>query len=533
MATEDSRDSTANTTWIALCFVGIGFALRCRGYFDAWPNPDEGAYYAIAMTTSWSSFQAEIAHHTHPPGIYALHRLLAQVPEIGGNLAWLRLPSLLGGSAAIYGVYLAGRELRSDRVGLIAAGLLALSPASIVLAQVLRPYGVLAAALAFGSAWLLRYARQRDARSLALAACAISVALLVQYSTLLALPAAALLLLRSALAEQQRGASPAPPIATLALWTAIAAALLTLYVVPNLLGEPIHQGAQASWLASSFHSNPLEAVGALPELFALGAGSALAWAALLGAAAGFVELARTRNVDALLLTAGTFFVALNASWLGLYPFGSSRHGFYLVVLLTPVVALGLDGGLRRGRTGVAAVAATLVMSLGIHFSSPSRVDLEERLATNGEIEAQLATLDTARGERGLWLLDRQTYRMLSPYFGLAGEPRERDPQHPGVFTWFDWGKARVVVAPPWRIRPGTKDISQANHIFGAWVRASRVSELEAARFQQGLWIVGGWNLRSPEASASTALLIRPINWANYIARMQPRKPATPPEKLER
>ena len=82
MANEDSRDSTATTARIALCFVAIGFVLRCRGYFDAWPNPDEGAYYAIAMTSSWNSFQAEIAHHTHPPGIYVLHRLLAQVPEI-------------------------------------------------------------------------------------------------------------------------------------------------------------------------------------------------------------------------------------------------------------------------------------------------------------------------------------------------------------------------------------------------------------------------------------------------------------------
>ena len=108
---------TSNAKWLALGLMAFGFSLRCLGYLDAWPNPDEGAYYAIATSGSWNAFTSEIAHHPHPPGIYVLHWWLGQAGELGTSLAWLRLPSLLGGSAAIYGVFLLGREIGGDRVG--------------------------------------------------------------------------------------------------------------------------------------------------------------------------------------------------------------------------------------------------------------------------------------------------------------------------------------------------------------------------------------------------------------------------------
>ncbi|MEE3332495.1 MAG: glycosyltransferase family 39 protein [Myxococcota bacterium] len=523
MATGITGDSSwsapANAKWLALGLTAIGFALRCLGYLDAWPNPDEGAYYAIATSSSWSAFASEIAHHPHPPGIYVLHRLLGQAGELGTSLAWLRLPSLLGGSAAIYGIFLLGRELGGDRVGLLSAAMLALSPAAITLSQVLRPYGLLAAALVFGAAFLLDYARSGRTASALLAGIALSCGLMIHYSTFLLLPAACAIVLHEAFVSRARGS--ATPLALLGVWAAISLWLGLTHVMPALAGEAIQQGAQASWLADSFHSSPVEAVLAVPDLFRLGAGSPLAWAALATCGFGFVEVVRQRSWPALALSAGTLLVAMNAAWLGFYPFGSSRHNFYLVLLLAPVAALGIDSLLARGRSGVGLLATTLALSIGIAIARPTAPPLEERLATRAEFEESLSILEAAREQTGLWLLDRQTYRFLTPYFGRAGEMRERNAGHAGLFTWFDWGAARVVVAAPWRIRNGRQEVGRRNHVFGALLRASSVEGIETSRHQRGLLILGGWNLRTAGDDEPTALVIRPIDWVDYIARTQP------------
>ena len=523
MATDITGDSSwsapANAKWLALGLMAFGFSLRCLGYLDAWPNPDEGAYYAIATSGSWNAFTSEIAHHPHPPGIYVLHWWLGQAGELGTSLAWLRLPSLLGGSAAIYGVFLLGREIGGDRVGLLSAAALTLSPAAITLSQVLRPYGLLAAALVFGAAFLLRYARSGRTESAALAGVGLSCGLVIHYSAFILLPAASAIVLHQALVSRARGC--AAPLALLGVWAAISLWLLLAHVMPSLAGEAIQQGAQASWLASSFHSSPVGALRVIPDLFRLGAGNYLAWAALAGCGLGVVELLRQKSWAALALSAGTLLVAMNLSWLGVYPFGSSRHNFYLVLLLVPVTALGFDSLLRWGRSGVAVLGTVLLLSTGIAVARPAAAPLEERLATHAALEKPISILDAAREQTGLWLLDRQTYRFLAPYFGRAGEMRERHAGHPGLFTWFDWGSARVVVAAPWRIRDGLEGVGRRNHVFGAVLRASSVEAIEASRHQRGLLIRGGWNLRTAGDDEPVALIIQPMDWVDYIAQTQP------------
>jgi mannosyltransferase len=83
--------------------------------------------------------------------LYSL--LLWPVSRLGESEAVLRAPAAVAGVLAVAALWWAGRELVSPRAGLIAAGLLAISPMAIAYSQYARPFSLLMlfVALAFGA----------------------------------------------------------------------------------------------------------------------------------------------------------------------------------------------------------------------------------------------------------------------------------------------------------------------------------------------------------------------------------------------
>lgn len=77
----------------------------------------------------------------HPPLFFGLSWLLVHV--VGESELLLRLPSALAGTAAVPVAYLVASGRGSRGVGLLGAGLVALSPAQLDLARVARPYAPL------------------------------------------------------------------------------------------------------------------------------------------------------------------------------------------------------------------------------------------------------------------------------------------------------------------------------------------------------------------------------------------------------
>lgn len=110
-------------------------------------------WYDEAVTWSQSNGSlghlfATVAADNHPP----LHHLLLWlwIPLFGDSESALRSPSLIAGIAAVWLLYVLGKELGGRRAGLAAAFLLAISPFHIWYSAEARMYAVFAAAgLAF------------------------------------------------------------------------------------------------------------------------------------------------------------------------------------------------------------------------------------------------------------------------------------------------------------------------------------------------------------------------------------------------
>jgi 4-amino-4-deoxy-L-arabinose transferase-like glycosyltransferase len=71
--------------------------------------------------------------------------------QLGDPTVWIRLPSLLFGTATVPVVYLLGRRVYDERTGLIAAVLVALSPFAIFYSTEARPYATLACLIALST----------------------------------------------------------------------------------------------------------------------------------------------------------------------------------------------------------------------------------------------------------------------------------------------------------------------------------------------------------------------------------------------
>jgi len=118
---------------------------------------DESATVHFSRMDPWEIWGRD----THPPLYYLLiHGWLL----LGDSEWWLRLLSVLFSLGTVVGLYAAGRRLGGERVGLIAAALLALASFELRFAQEARMYALLGCAVAFSLAGLMALlARPGDA----------------------------------------------------------------------------------------------------------------------------------------------------------------------------------------------------------------------------------------------------------------------------------------------------------------------------------------------------------------------------------
>jgi mannosyltransferase len=113
---------------------------------------DEGVTSALLRMSFGDMLSTFDDTESTPPLYYALAWLWTRV--LGHGEVGMRSLSALAGTAAIPAVYAAGRALASARVGIIAAGLAAVSPLLVWYSQEARSYSLLVL-LAAVSVWLL------------------------------------------------------------------------------------------------------------------------------------------------------------------------------------------------------------------------------------------------------------------------------------------------------------------------------------------------------------------------------------------
>ena len=140
----------------------IGLALILRVIeLDAQPLWWDEGYSVFFATRDFGTLLARTAIDIHPPLYYLL--LQTWMLAFGKSAFALRLLSVVIGVAAVTLLYLVARELFNQRVALISAFLLAVSPLAIYYSQELRMYG-LVTLLALASVYFQLRALTNDER---------------------------------------------------------------------------------------------------------------------------------------------------------------------------------------------------------------------------------------------------------------------------------------------------------------------------------------------------------------------------------
>lgn len=106
--------------------VALAFGLRLAGLGDRL-SADEGYSWLVASAGSWDLFLDRLADFENTPPLF--YALLAPLPL--GDEAWLRLPSLIAGTAIVPVVYCVARPPLGTRAALLGALALAVAPYAV------------------------------------------------------------------------------------------------------------------------------------------------------------------------------------------------------------------------------------------------------------------------------------------------------------------------------------------------------------------------------------------------------------------
>lgn len=471
---------------VVLAIVALGGVLRARGLGTWALNPDEGIYRAVATAPSWGEFARGLGEAAHPPFFFLLLRALT---TFGETPEWLRWPAALFGTLAIWGLFLLTRRAFGALPALVAAAALAVSPGAITLSQLVRPYALVFALLAFGWWALLGYLARGRRRDLWLYAGALGLALLTHYGSALALAATfGWLVLGAATGAVQR--TRWRPLALLhagALGLLGATYLLHFRDFRASANPFQSMGWLEPLLPASAGELWLSFVGLHHFLFGLEFDGMATLLTCVGLVVSFRRGAGSLGVLALIALG----IGAGLAVAGLYPLGGTRHATYLFVLLLPVTAEGVHW-LLSGR-GLALPAGCVALALGVALPQlPDTLVGASKLRFGTQVERlatpeQLAALPVAElRERPVRvLLDQQAFYFLQPLFADAVLASDAPASH----RRYTWGAAQLIVSRSWVLRAGSKRRDASDHVGGL---LRRVREREGAARRETWLVSAGW-----------------------------------------
>ena len=477
--------------------VAAGLLLRVRGFTHPWLNPDEGIYFQLAFARTGAHFFDGILNNAHPPLQYMLLRALGSVSD---DFSWLRAPSLLAGTLAIYVMIRLGREAVDRRTGLLAGAALAFAPGAILLSQVMRPYALLLLLLTTAAWYALRAVRTGTGRDLAVHSVALGLALCTHYAAYLAAPAFGLLLLGDAARRDRAPRQRWQRAAAQAGLLAVAGGAYWLHLRPVLIGGALHREAQNGWLAAYMPEGPLDAwlgfVGVQRYLF----GAALEAPAVLLFVLGLGWLVTSGRGRLAWLSSGVVAAAVVAGLLHALPLGSTRHSSALAAFTLPVMAAPIAGLWARGGRFVLPAALLIAAAGASPAVTRSWIGAEglntrapvEHVASARSIRAALDRIVPWTQTPTLIVMDRQTFSFLAPVLHPLSSP-DRHGRGP-VLAGFRWGRADVIVSQSWMLRVDARGRDAPDHLDRFLSQAQRaLPQLEIEHRREGALVLGGWN----------------------------------------
>ena len=137
------RSASRSIDWLfltALFCIALALRILKAGASGIWR--DEGLFlFVVDSPTFGSMFDFLRFHESHPPLFYVLMRLWRSV--FGHSVDAAEALTVLLGAVRVPVAYLVGTRMFSRRAGLIAAVLVAFSPALVYHAVLVRPYSLL------------------------------------------------------------------------------------------------------------------------------------------------------------------------------------------------------------------------------------------------------------------------------------------------------------------------------------------------------------------------------------------------------
>jgi len=338
---------------LPLCLLACGIVPRLILAHETFLNPDEALHYLLSDQPSLAMAYQVSRTTAHPPLlVLVLHywRLLGR-----SELA-LRTLALLTGTAFCWIMFLWLRRVTDRSTALVGLFLFLFVPSLITLSAEVRQYSLLLF-FAASSLYFLERALQEDSpRMMLLSSCALCLALLSHYSSLIFALAIGIYALARLLGVRDRGAVLGTWIAGQLSAVALCAFLILSHVSRlRRLGLP--QDIADTWLrASIFHSGEDHLsnfiFGRTTRLFRyFFSHGTIGVIALLLFVYAIVLLVRDRSQpeefrkptsrQIAILLALPFLIALATALAGLYPYGGTRHDSLLIMFAIPGVSMGL------------------------------------------------------------------------------------------------------------------------------------------------------------------------------------------------
>lgn len=378
---------------VAICVTLLGFLARLYAASGIFLNPDEALHFRLANQFSLALAYKASLTAAHPP-LFIL--LLYFWRALGVSELWLRLPSVIAGTAFCWIFYKWLSQAAGKLAGFIGLLFVALLPPIIVLGAEVRQYALLLGFL-IGALYFLdeAFAKNSPGRMAAFSLC-LYLAMLFHYSAFLFAAALGVYALFRIFTER-------PPAALSAAWAAsqfgglaIAAFLYRTHL--SKLGAGDSRPAVQGWMSDFYlqrsyfdrtHDNPVmflvgHSFGVFQYFFGqLAIGIVVGLLFLVGVtlllrgngvASGRMS---SRRLGLFLLL--PFVIAAAASLAHVYPYGGTRQiAFLIIPALTGVSAAiaRLASGFTEDRWERPLAIAALVIVTCIVFGKPRQPRME-------------------------------------------------------------------------------------------------------------------------------------------------------------
>ncbi len=458
-------------------------------------NPDEAAHFNAARPSSWIETYEASRMLTHPPlFILVLHGILF----LGRTELLLRLPSLVGGTAALWLAFAWMRRILGGTPALAGLGFMAFSPAAISASTEVRQYGLL---LCFVCGALYATERTFTERSTIWAIVQglfLLGALLTHYTAIVVLLSLGFyILLRSFLDRVPRRIF----LTTVGSQLFLATLLTWLYFGHVRHSITFGSAARTGYLGQYYYAKTREtplgfAWRAFSGTFSYAVGGRrlallLMFVFLAGLAALLAGQTKAPRLMGLLVIA-PFAAGFAAAVLLVFPFAGSRHQTYLLPFLAAGISAAL-AWLRRGRAVPLLMLGAVIAPIWVTRAAP---DNDPRTLRKGDMTAAIEYIGRMIPRGAPLFVDLETREVLRYY--LARKDPTLDTLRSEAGLEERLGGYRVVLAPRkdalWAFRPDDaveRVIESARALVvppsdpvwavsAAWLEPSLASRLPAA-----------------------------------------------------